>query len=647
MKGTCHITQRASCQIILAALMAVLFIATNSGGWAQTSTAGSLNEKIMNLGGSELLDFQGVERLAVSDPSVIDYVVLSKIQVMLVAKKLGEGDLYIWDKAGQHTYHVVVNPLPSHIPEIVAQVKQAIARPAISVSEHNDVVILEGEVTTEEEMKRAEVIAKAYTAKVENLIRLVSAPISDWPPPITAGPPIEKSVQMGKSELLDFRGIERVTVSDPTVIDYVELSKIQMMLVAKKPGDTNVYIWDRLGPHPYHIVVTPLPSRMPELVEKIKLAIDRPAVSISEFNETVILDGELETADEVKRVEAIASVYVPNVVNLTRIRTAVKPKLDIDEIQRVMGTAIRISTLADGLLLFEGVATTEERARLNQILQALGDRVSVIDMVTTAALQPRQILVRVKAVEINRSALRELGVEWGGLNEDGAHEQPILFGEVPSGPIPVGDIGPFRRLDALSAQLKALTTTNRARILAEPNLLVVEGQLAEILVGGEIPIPIVQTVGTSTGSVSVEWKDFGVKMAIKALISGDGESINLDVAPEVSNLDFGNAIVVGGIRLPALQTRRVHSILHVLDGQTLVIGGLYQVEHSRTVRKIPLLGDIPLLGNLFKHTDKQERDTELVVFVTPEIVTEASSAARTQEELRKMGEDVDDRNKGQ
>jgi pilus assembly protein CpaC len=641
MTGICHFTQHTACRILLAILLAVLFIAVNSSGWTQTSSAVPPTEKLMYLGSSELLDFQGIERLAVSDPAVIDYVVLSKIQVMLVAKKTGEGDLYIWDKSGRHDYHVIVTPPPSRMSEIVMQIKQAIARPLISVSEHNEVIVLEGEVWNEEEAKRADVIAKAYAPKVANLIRVISVPVSEGTQPVAVGPPMQKSLTVGGSELLDFRGVERVTISDPSVLDYVELSKVQVMIVAKKPGEAHVYVWDRLGPHPYHITVTPPPSRMPEIVGKIKLAIDRPEISISEHNETVILDGELATAEEVKRAEAIARVYVPNVVNLLRLPAAVKPVLDLDEIQRVMGTGIRISTLTDGLLLLEGVATPAERARLDQILQALGDRISVLDMVTTSAMQPRQILVRVKAVEINRSALRELGVEWGGLNEDGAHDQPILFGEVLSGPIPIGDAGPFRRLDALSARLKALTTTNRARILAEPNLLVVEGQLAEILVGGEIPIPVSQTVGTGSGTVSVEWKEFGVKMAMKAFISSDGENINLDVAPEVSNLDFGNAIVVGGIRLPALQTRRVHSVLHVRDGQTLVIGGLYQVEHSRTVRKIPLLGDIPLIGNLFKRTDKQQRDTELVIFVTPEIVTEESSTARTQDELRKMGEVID------
>lgn len=639
MKDKRHFTRLSGCRIFLNALIFILFLALTCTGSAQTSSSDPIFEKTVQVGGSELLDFKGIERLAVSDPSVIDYVVLSKIQMMLVAKKPGEANLYVWDQKSRYTYHVVVTPPPLHMAEIVEQIDKSISRRSVKVSEYQDVIILEGQVDTADESKRAEVIARAFAPKVENLLDVVAVPTSDVPLP--AAPLIEKSLIVGKSELLDFQGIEKVTVSDPAVIDYVQLSKIQMMVLAKKAGDSQLYIWDKLGPHPYHVAVSPIPSQLPELIGQIKQAIDRPSVSVSEYNKKVILEGEVDNGDEVKRAEAIARVFTDDVVNLTRVRTAVVPVLDIEEIRRVMGTSIRISRLADGILLFEGVATTEERARLDQILKVLGNRITAIDMVTTSSAQLRQVMVHVKAVEINRSALKNLGVDWGGLNADGAHDQPILFGEETTGPFKLDAMGKFRRLEGISAQLEALITTNKARVLAEPNLLVVEGQLADILVGGQIPIPVVQSLGTSAGSVSVEWKDFGVRLAIKPLISTDGQIINLDVAPEVSNLDFGNAVVVGGIRLPALQTRKAHSVLNVRSGQTLVIGGLYQVEQSKTQRKIPLLGDIPVIGELFKRTDKQQRETELVVFVTPEIVTDASSAAQTQDSLRKMGESTD------
>ena len=106
----------------------------------------------------------------------------------------------------------------------------------------------------------------------------------------------------------------------------------------------------------------------------------------------------------------------------------------------------------------------------------------------------------------------------------------------------------------------------------------------------------------------------------------------------MSSLDFGNAIVVSNIVLPALRTRRADTVLHMKDGQTLLIGGLYQTEWAQNVRKIPLLGDLPILGELFKRTDKQRRDTELIILVTPEILTEASAGARTDAALKCAGE---------
>jgi len=365
---------------------------------------------------------------------------------------------------------------------------------------------------------------------------------------------------------------------------------------------------------------------------------------VSEHNGIIILEGEADSPYEAQRAEAIASAYALHVRNLIQVPEKVeRPALDLSEIQSAVGPGIEVSALSDSTLLFEGTATPEQRKRVDQILRALGMEVAVVDMVSAPVYEPRQILVHVKVVDVDRSAMSELGIDWGGLTVTSgegvtsfaAHDQPILFGEVFAGPLALDEGGPIRRLEGLSARLKALVTDNKARILAEPNLLVREGETADILVGGEIPIPVVQT---ATGAVNVEWKEFGVKLEIEGAVSADGKSIDLELTPEVSSLDYGNAIVVSNIVLPALRTRRAHTMVHIPDGQTLVIGGLYQSEWSESVRKIPLLGDLPIIGELFKRTDKQQRETELMIFVTPEIVTEASALARTDAALALIGE---------
>jgi pilus assembly protein CpaC len=476
---------------------------------------------------------------------------------------------------------------------------------------------------------------------------LITLTVGAWADPMSA----QMTLSVGGSKVVDFQNIKRAAVSDPTVADYVVLTARQIMLTGKAPGATDFYVWDDKGQHQFRVAVSAAPALMAETVSKIEQAIGRPGIQVSEHNGVIFLEGEVETTAEADRAAAIAASYAPRVSNLIRARSAGQwPAVDVAAIQAALGPGLKVSALSDRVLLVEGTATAEQKARLDQIRRALGNQVGVVDTLLAPSYEPRQILVHVKVVDINRSALDELGVTWGGLTTESSegqvtripHDQPILFGETFEEPLGIGEGGPIRRLEGLSAQLKALTTTNKARILAEPNLLVMEGKTANILVGGEIPVPVVQTatgagIGTA-GAVTVEWKEFGVRLAIQGTVSRDGKSIDLDVLPEVSSLDFGNAIVVSGIVLPALRVRRAQTTLHMDDGQTLVIGGLYETEWVKTVRRIPLLGDLPIVGALFRRTDKQRRDTELVILVTPEILTEASATARTDAALKKAGE---------
>jgi len=483
---------------------------------------------------------------------------------------------------------------------------------------------------------------------------LVAVAGSGW-----AQPAVDKSMRVGASEVLDFQGIKRAVVVDPSIADYVVLSAKQVMITAREPGATDFHVWDDRGQHSFRLLVTAPPSQMPELLAQIGSALANPAIKVSEANGVVILEGEVGTPYEAQRAEAIAKAYAPKVENLIQVRALPeKPALDLEAIQGAIGPEVKVRRLTDNTLLLEGTATPEQKKRLEQITRALGAQATIVDMVSAPAYKPRQILVHVKVVDVNKSALSDVGIDWGGLTQEHAtttsgttvtestkfiaHDQPILFGEVFSGPLAIDDGGPIRRLEGLSARLKALVTDNKARILAEPNLLVNEGETADMLVGGEIPIPVVQsTTGAATtgaGAVTVEWKEFGVRLQIEGNIAADAKSMDLDLAPEVSSLDFGNAIVVSGFVLPALRTRRAHTIVHINDGQTLVIGGLYQTEISKNVRKIPILGDIPIIGELFKRTSKQQTETELMIFVTPEIVTAESAQARTEAAMEKMGE---------
>ncbi|MCL6630624.1 MAG: type II and III secretion system protein family protein, partial [Armatimonadetes bacterium] len=184
----------------------------------------------------------------------------------------------------------------------------------------------------------------------------------------------------------------------------------------------------------------------------------------------------------------------------------------------------------------------------------------------------------------------------------------------------------------IGARIRALQQQNKARILSEPNLLVLDGREANILVGGEIPVPVVQSAGVgSAASVTVEYKEFGVRLRILPTLTGD-DRLQLKVMPEVSTLDFANAVEFSGFRIPALRTRRAETIVNVRDGQSLIIGGLIQNETSKLVKQIPVLGDLPIIGELFKSRSFVNNETELVIIITPQIVkagVEAANAGQT------------------
>ena len=182
--------------------------------------------------------------------------------------------------------------------------------------------------------------------------------------------------------------------------------------------------------------------------------------------------------------------------------------------------------------------------------------------------------------------------------------------------------GPLTHIFPLAAQLSALIAENKARVLSEPSLMVLDGSEGSILVGGEIPIPVAQSSSGTSGvsaSVSIEYKPYGVRLLVHAALVGE-DRIQLTVTPEVSDLNYGASVQLGGFSVPSLTVRRATSTLQMGDGETLVIGGLYSNTTSREVSRIPLLSQIPVLGEFFKSTTTRKEENELLILIQPEIV---------------------------
>jgi pilus assembly protein CpaC len=269
------------------------------------------------------------------------------------------------------------------------------------------------------------------------------------------------------------------------------------------------------------------------------------------------------------------------------------------------------------------------------VVWSKGNRYQTYEVVVHSGTGFNQVVLNVKIAEVSRSRLKQLGFDFfvNMLNSrriEGSGTIGFFGGQVASPRIPVlvdplgeqvGIAVDYASMSGdrhLQGIIKALESDGTIKTLASPNLVAVNGEKAKFLSGGEIPIPVVQA-GTGNNSVSVVFKEYGVKLDFQPTVIDSG-IINLRVIPEVSTPDFSRAVVLAGFLIPAFQTRRVDTVVELRDGQSLVIGGLTNTDVRKTRRKIPLLGDIPVLGALFQNSRDTIEENELVVLVSPRII---------------------------
>jgi pilus assembly protein CpaC len=290
------------------------------------------------------------------------------------------------------------------------------------------------------------------------------------------------------------------------------------------------------------------------------------------------------------------------------------------------------------------VVTAKSPGSTNLIIYNENGRYTSIEVEVYAPSTRKQVLLHVTVAEVNETAKKELGLDITGAGNnntrwlDGSLQGGLFPAKITNPSVPVGlgqntdGILNYNKNNGnLSLQVawKALEQKGDIRTLANPTLVARSGEKASFLAGGEFPVPIAQggsAVGTSTGgtlssasSVTIQWKEFGVRVEFTPTVLDDN-TVSLTVAPEVSALDFTNPLEISGFKVPVINSRKTSTSVDVRSGEHLVIGGLKQTDKSRTVRKVPVLGDIPLLGLLFKSTTTQTQDRELLVIVSPEIV---------------------------
>ncbi|MDX2200538.1 MAG: type II and III secretion system protein family protein [Phycisphaerae bacterium] len=383
-------------------------------------------------------------------------------------------------------------------------------------------------------------------------------------------------VAVNKGLLLDFNvPIRELRMANPEIADVQPTAPNQVLLNGKSFGTTQLIVWTEGDQQRIFDVAVEID--MERLRASISAAAPRSAIKANSVLDTVVLTGTVNDVEVAQRVMQVANIYSQRVINQIRV----------------------------------------------------------------AGVQ--QVLLRCTVAEMNRSSLKQLGINgWlGGENFRDAFAvnqldgiNPINIGAAGTAPItqnvpfitdqqgiPISgnttlSLG-FPRAQ-LQVFLRALRENSLLKVLAEPNLVAISGQDASFLAGGEFPVPVPQ--GGAIGAVTIEYREFGVRLSFTPVVVSEG-LIRLRVAPEVSEPDLSNAVTLGGFVVPGLISRRVETTVELAAGQTFAIGGLLSQSTRAVSRAVPALGDVPVLGALFRSVEFQTDETELIVLVTPELVS--------------------------
>jgi pilus assembly protein CpaC len=392
----------------------------------------------------------------------------------------------------------------------------------------------------------------------------------------------ELTLLEGRGELLQFqRDIQKVAISEPKTADAVVISPREVMINAKSPGRTTLLLWET-GAEPvrYEIYVTKDTSEWDTFRRSLTDSATGGIVTVTGTGDTIVLSGAVRSAEDSKRLAGMAQTRAKTVINL---------------------------------------------------LQA------------PPAPEPRQILLQVKFAAIDRVALTQIGFNMFSTNDkflgstSTQQFQAPRFSQLQQQNGQLGgttvnfadllNLFAFRPDLNIGATIKALQERNLLQILAEPNLITLEGKDATFLAGGSFPFPTITTTptgGATAPVITVQFKPFGVKLDFTPTITPQG-SIDLKVAPEVSSLDFANAVTLQGFVIPALSQRRAETEVILKDGESFAIAGLIDNRVIETISKVPGMGDLPILGKLFRSRSTQKSADELLVVITPHFVRPLSA----------------------
>lgn len=619
------ITHRSSIALALVVLAlawtAPVALAVECTEGFQDTRPGTAQALVLEVGRSILLRFQNMTRVVVVNPEVADVTVASANELLVIATANSVHDqvhtmMYVWDKCGIHKFAVTVVGM-KQAERIAMDLRRSLG-PNMNVEVVSDtLVVVEGEVADDEAADNLKTLLEAAATDDVKVVGMISTAEDSSSPAARTGAALSQI--LGPGLRITAWG-EDVLVVEGEMASEAEATRARQAVAAVSEGLRVVDMITVRGQD--------LAAQAP-VAQIQRLLGDEFTVSQLRGN-LIAVDGVVGSDAELQRITRLLDAYQDQtqVINLVQV---VPPKADLAAAQRALqaalGESMSVRVLGDEALLIEGsVASEAAREQLGQVLALFEGRVPMVNLVTVVEPERRRVLVAVKVIELNKGDDGDLGIDWGQYSgtpyDDAAYRpQPFLFGQVPG-------VDGWPELYRFASQVHALISKRKARLLAEPNLLVNDGEQAEMLIGGEIPVPISEAAAGGFASIHVEWKPFGVNLVISPRISPQGDRVLLEVSPEVSSLDFANGVSIGGLTIPALRTRRTTTIVTVMDGGVLAIGGLISAEQSKAVDKIPILGDLPIIGQLFRHDSFRNDRSELIILVFPQILDENGQPVR-------------------
>ncbi len=422
--------------------------------------------------------------------------------------------------------------------------------------------------------------AQQEQAPAQNATPPAPQPAQQAPTPVPANAPMEAEAPqtlhllVGRSIVITSPArIKRVSIADPTVAEAIVVSTNQVLVNGRTPGGVSLIVWDETDQSQSFELSVEIDEH--GQIQKIREVFPNEDVHLDTSRDVVMLSGKISSKEIADKILEIVKGVTPKVTSL-----------------------MQVPTTPNGEILLQVRFAEVNRALISQfginILGLPGGK--NIGTISTQQFAPPQLTTQ-NGVSTTPSTGSALGIS------------DLL------------NIFIFRPDINLAATIKALQEQNVLEILAEPNLMTESGKDASFLAGGEFPFPILQSTGGGGGfaGITIQFKEFGVRLNFTPTLTPDG-LIHLKVKPEVSSLDFTNALTLQGFVIPALATNRVESDMSLTDGQSFAIAGLMDNRVTEQMQKIPGIGDIPILGKLFTSKTLNRSKNELVIVVTPHIV---------------------------